>query len=74
MHIILTIVQIIISVILIAAILIQQKGEGLGTVFGGSGGETSYHTRRGFEKILFTITIIFAILFVLLSLLALLIK
>lgn len=69
---ILPIIQIIIAVVLVTAILLQQRGGGLGVAFGGD--SSSYHTRRGFEKILFTVTVIFAILFVITSLLALLIK
>jgi len=59
-------------VLLVGAILLQQRGSGLGGIFGG-GGE-SYHTKRGFEKILFTSTIILATLFLLSTFVALLIK
>jgi len=57
--------QIIISVALIAAILLQSKGTGLGSVFGGDG--SVFRTRRGAEKGLFQLTIILAVVFVLLS-------
>ncbi|MEW5907980.1 MAG: preprotein translocase subunit SecG [Patescibacteria group bacterium] len=69
---ILQITQLIICGVLITAILLQQRGGGLGIAFGGSG--ASYHTKRGFEKILFTTTIIFAILFVIISIISLFIK
>jgi len=49
---------IVISVALIAAILLQSRGGGLGSVFGGegmTGGQ--YKTRRGLEKTLFQVTI-----------------
>lgn len=69
---ILPIVQIVISAVLVTVILLQQMGEGLGSAFGGGG--TSYHTKRGFEKILFTTTIVFSILFGLSTILALLIQ
>ena len=59
------IAQIIISVALIAAILLQSKGTGLGSVFGGDG--SVFRTRRGAEKGLFQLTIILAIAFGLLS-------
>lgn len=59
---IISIVQIVISFLLVAAILLQQRGAGLSESFGGAGG--SYHTKRGLEKILFTSTIILAILFI----------
>jgi len=68
---ILSIFQIIVSVLLIVAVLLQQQGSGLSGVFGGSDG--SYHTKRGFEKILFIATIILATLFLLSSFSALLI-
>ena len=49
------IVQIIISVALVAAVLLQTKGAGLGGIFGGQG--SVYQTRRGVEKTLFYATI-----------------
>lgn len=57
-----TIIQIIISVLLIGVILLQQKGSGLGSAFGGEGGNL-YSTKRGVEKVLFYITIVLAIAF-----------
>ena len=62
----LPIIQIIISVLLIGAILLQSRGSGLSSVFGGE--STFYHTRRGIEKIIFWATIILAILFIATSL------
>ncbi len=58
---ILNVVQIIISILLIVSILLQQRGAGLGSVFGGQ--DEVYRTKRGFEKILFISTIILAIAF-----------
>jgi preprotein translocase subunit SecG len=55
------IIQIILSVLLIGAILLQQRGSGLGSAFGGEG--NVYRSRRGFEKILFIATIVLAVLF-----------
>ena len=60
----LTIIQIVISVLLIGVILLQAKGTGLGNVFGGGGGEM-YRSKRGMEKILYTGTFILMILFLL---------
>lgn len=54
--------QILISALLIIAIMLQQKGSGLSSVFGGTG--SIYRTKRGLEKGLFVFTIILAILFV----------
>jgi len=56
-------VQISLSVILTTMILFQSAGEGgLGGVFGGGDGGT-FHTKRGFERVLFISTIVVAILF-----------
>ena len=56
--------EIVLSVLLIGTILLQQTGAQVGGAFGGSDNMSSaYHTRRGFEKTLFIVTIIVAILF-----------
>ncbi len=66
---ILTISQIIISVLLIAGIIMQNSSAGLSGAFGGSDSiDAGYHTRRGFEKWLFNTTVILAILFAVVSL------
>lgn len=58
------IIQIIISLLLIAAVLLQQRGVGgLGAAFGG-GESGAYRTKRGFEKKLFISTIVLAALFI----------
>jgi protein translocase SecG subunit len=67
-------IQIILSIILIAAILLQQSDAGLGGVLGGGDGGGLYHTRRGFEKFIFMVTIVVAILLTLSSLLAIFVK
>lgn len=66
----LNVIQIIISLVLIVLILLQQRGAGLSGVFGGeiSG---AYQTKRGLEKIVFYLTIFFAVLFLGLSILSL---
>jgi protein translocase SecG subunit len=57
-------IQIILSVLLVAAILLQRTGAQVGGAFGGSDNFSSaFHTRRGFEKTLFIATIIIAVLF-----------
>ena len=61
MHTIINIIQIIVSLLLIIGILMQQRGGGLSTVFGGDG--SVYRTRRGVEKIVFIATIVLAVLF-----------
>ncbi len=58
-------IQIVLSVLLIAAILLQQRGSSLGGAFGGDNFSASFHKRRGAELFLFRLTIVLAILFVL---------
>jgi preprotein translocase subunit SecG len=60
------IVQVVVSVALVVSILLQARGAGLGSVFGGTG--TVFKTRRGIDKILFRMTIIFTVIWVLVSL------
>ena len=60
------IVQLILGVALIVSVLLQSRGSGLGSVFGGTG--TVFKTRRGIDRLLFRITIIFVVAFVLFSL------
>ena len=50
------------AVLMIISILLQQRGASLGAGFGGS--SELYTTRRGFDKNLFDVTIVFAVLFV----------
>jgi len=57
----LKILQIIFAILLVIAILLQQRGSGLGIAFGGEG--NVYRSRRGIEKTLFFATIVLAILF-----------
>jgi protein translocase SecG subunit len=66
---ILPIAQIIVSVLLIIAVLLQNRGGGLGSAFGGGG--ASFHTKRGFERSLFISTIVLGVIFVTLTILAL---
>lgn len=51
------------AVLMIVAILLQQRGATLGAGFGASG--ELYTTRRGLDKNLFEVTIILAVVFVL---------
>lgn len=55
------IVQIVLASLLTITILLQQKGSGLGGVFGGS--SNIYSTKRGVDKILFQSTIVISIIF-----------
>lgn len=67
-------IQIILSIILIAAILLQQSDAGVGGVLGGGDAGGLYHTRRGFEKFLFILTFVVAILLTISSLTAIFVK
>ncbi len=62
----LTIIQMILGIILIGLVLLQVKGTGLGSAFGGDLG--FYRTKRGFEKLLFNSTIVVVALFLITSL------
>jgi len=53
--------QIIVSLLLVICVLLQNRGSGLGSAFGGEG--NTYMTKRGAEKTIFTLTIILAIIF-----------
>ncbi len=65
---ILVIAQIVVAVVLIVFILLQQRGEALGSAFGGSGA-TFYGTRRGIQQKLFWATIAAGAAFIILALL-----
>jgi len=67
-------IQIILSIILTVAILLQQSDAGVGGVLGGGDSGGLYHTRRGFEKFLFIFTIIIAVLLTASSLIAIFVK
>ncbi len=56
------IIQIVLSVLLVIAILLQNRGAGLSDTFGGSG--NVYQTKRGFDKFLFIATIVLAVAFI----------
>ena len=67
---VLNVVQILIALVVIAAVILQAKGAGLGNIFGGAGAEASYRTRRGLERSLFRGTIVLMLIFVGLSIAA----
>jgi protein translocase SecG subunit len=66
--------QIALAVILVTAILLQQSAAGLGGALGGDDIGSFHHTRRGFEKFLFYLSIVCGILFALFALLSIIIK
>ncbi|HEY0979460.1 MAG TPA: preprotein translocase subunit SecG [Candidatus Paceibacterota bacterium] len=58
-------IQIALSLLLIAGIVLQNRGASLGGAFGGDNFASTFYKRRGAEKFLFNATIVIAILFVL---------
>lgn len=60
--------QIAVAVLLMAAILMQSRGTGLGASFGGEG--NVYRAKRGVEKSLFYSTIVLTVVFFGLALVA----
>ncbi len=65
----LNVAQIVLSVALILAILLQVRGGGLGGIFGQA--DTVFRTRRGVEKTLFQLTIVLVVLFIIISIISL---
>ena len=63
-------VQITLSILLIAVILLQQRGSSLGGAFGGDNFSATFHKRRGSELFLFRAAVVLSILFVLTALIA----
>ena len=57
-------IQVILSILLVAIILLQQRGSSLGGAFGGDNFSSAFHKRRGAELFLFKASIVIAILFV----------
>lgn len=64
----LRVIQIILSITVITFILLQPRGAGLGSAFGGSSAGSVFKTRRGVEKLIFNLTIVFVVLFAFVSL------
>jgi protein translocase SecG subunit len=67
-----SVVTIILAIILIGLVILQSKGSGIGTTFGGDMG--FYGTKRGAEKMLFIFTIVVALLFFLCSLVSIIVQ
>ena len=68
------VVQIILSITVIIFILLQARGAGLGSAFGGSSAGSVFKTRRGVERLIFNLTVTFVILFALVSLFSALVR
>ncbi|MFL5628328.1 MAG: preprotein translocase subunit SecG [Ktedonobacteraceae bacterium] len=61
------VIQIILSIAVILFILLQARGAGLGSAFGGSSAGSVFKTRRGVERLIFNLTITFVVLFAIVS-------
>lgn len=68
MHTALIIVQIVLALMLTIAILIQERGSGMGEAIGGSGGAGFQTSKRGAEKVLAQATVVLLVAFLLISL------
>ena len=68
MQVAIQIIQIILSITIIVLVLLQVKGGGLGSIFGGDGGV--YRTRRGVEKTIYQATVGLSVFFFILSLIS----
>ncbi|MFA5993749.1 MAG: preprotein translocase subunit SecG [Parcubacteria group bacterium] len=66
------IAEIVIAISLTASILIQNRGAGLSSTFGGDFG--GYHSKRGFEKFIVFFSSILAILFIILAIVSLILS
>ena len=66
MNAILAVGQILLSIALVAAILLQARGTGLSGTFGGD--SAVYRSRRGIERRLWQFTVVLMVLFVLFAL------
>lgn len=60
--------QVVVAFALMASILLQTRGAGLGATFGGD--SSVYRSRRGIEKRLFQFTVVLAVLFIIFSIIA----
>ncbi|PIR91640.1 preprotein translocase subunit SecG [bacterium (Candidatus Gribaldobacteria) CG_4_10_14_0_2_um_filter_41_16] len=68
---ILMVLQVAVPILLMACILIQQKGTALGSAFGSEGGAT-YVKKRGLENKIFWASVVLGALFIIVSLINLL--
>lgn len=62
---VISVIEIVVSILLIVSILIQNKGAGLSSTFGGEFG--GYYSKRGFEKFLVWFSIALATIFIVLA-------
>ena len=65
-------IQVILSILVVAGVLLQRSETGLGAGFGSDGAGGGRYLRRGMEKVIFNATILAGVLFALSTLLPLL--
>ena len=65
----LQIIHVIVTILLSACVLLQQRGSGLGDAFGAD--SAVYTSRRGAEKVLYYLTMVFGVTFIVLAVLQL---
>lgn len=68
------IIEIILGVVLTGSILLQVRGSGLSSIFGGGSSGEYFRARRGVEKFLYYETVVVAILFVAVALITLIVS
>jgi preprotein translocase subunit SecG len=61
-----SVAQTILAIVLIVMIMLETRGSSMGGFLGG-GDSPVYRTRRGFERTLFNLTIVVAVLFFIIS-------
>jgi preprotein translocase subunit SecG len=71
---ILDISLIITSIMLIVLVILQSRGAGLGGLTGGGDVGSVFTARRGIEKVMFYLTIIFSVLFFILAIVSVMLK
>jgi protein translocase SecG subunit len=59
---ILSVIQIVAAIVLMISILLQNRGAGLSSTFGGDFG--GYYTKRGFEKFLTRLSVFLSFVFI----------
>ncbi|HEY3218218.1 MAG TPA: preprotein translocase subunit SecG [Candidatus Limnocylindria bacterium] len=64
---VLEVAQIVIAIAVSASILLQARGTGLSSTFGGE--STAYRSRRGLERTLFRLTVVLIAVYVVISIL-----
>lgn len=69
---VLLVINVVVAIVITGLILLQGKGAGLGSAWGG-GGEM-FQTRRGIEKVTLKLTIVLIVIFFILSLISFLLK